>query len=102
MTERFLSVKTLVKDDPDGPHVNLGADLWRGFTDDEAFGWKVPVGSCPLASQVHPLLWVIILLVHDLGKTEIRYFNITRNVPASQQNVPWLEIVMDYGWFDFV
>ena len=60
------TVKTLVKDDADTPDVDFGRDFRRRLADDEAFRWQVPVGPGALRRQIHAVLRIVVILVHDL------------------------------------
>ena len=84
---KYLSaVETLVEDDAQRPDVHLGGDFGRSLPDHEAFRRQVPVGSGPLRGQVHPVVRVVALGVHDLGQTEVGDFDVT-HAAAGQQNV---------------
>ncbi len=83
----LLSVEALVEDDSKAPNVYLRADLRRVFADDEAFWWEIPVGSCSLRGEVHPVLRVVVLRIHDLGQPEIGDLHVAAHATVGQQNV---------------
>ena len=68
----LLAIETLVEDDPERPHVHLGGYLGRVLAHHEALGREVPVGAGALAGEVHAVLGVVVLGVHDLGEPEVR------------------------------
>ena len=85
----YLSaIETLVEDDAQGPDVDLGGNFGRSLPDNEAFWRQVPVGPGTLRGQVHPVVRVVALGVHDLGQAEVGDFDVT-HATAGQQNVAW-------------
>jgi len=76
VSKRLFSVKALVKQDPKRPDVNFGGYFWRVWPDLEAFWRQIPVGPGPRAGQVHPMVGIVMLVVHNLGEAEIRDLDI--------------------------
>ena len=52
--------------------------------------------------QIHSVLRIVIVLVHDFREAKIRDFDITANAAVAQQNVARLQIVVNDWRFDFV
>lgn len=103
VAEGLLAVETLVEDDAHRPDVHLGGDLGRRLAHDEALRGQVPVGAGPLAGEVHALLRVVAVLVHDLGEAEVCNLNITADhVVPGEEDVARLEIVVDDRGLDLV
>ena len=86
-SSHLLPVEALVEDDPQRPHVHLGRDLWGVLAHDEALGRQIPVGAGALAGQVHPVLRVVVLRVHDLGQAKVRDLDVAGDAAVRQQDV---------------
>lgn len=48
------------------------------------------------------MIWVVVLLVHDLGEAEIRDFDLAAHVALRQQDVARLQVVVDHRRLDLV
>ena len=83
----LLSVETLVEDDADGPHVHFGGDLWRVLAHDEALGRQIPIGPGALRGEVHPVVRVVVLRIHDLGEAKVRDLDVPTDAAAREQDV---------------
>lgn len=80
MTERFLTVKALIENHADTPHVDFGRYFRWVLADHKAFWRQIPVRAGPLRRQIHPVVWIVVLFVHDLAQTEICDFYFAANV----------------------
>lgn len=80
MTERLLTVKALIENHADTPHVDFGRYFRRVLADHEAFRRQIPVRAGSLRRQVHTVVRIVILFVHDLAQTEIGDFYFAANV----------------------
>lgn len=99
---KLFTIETLIKNDADAPDVDFGGDFGWRFADNEAFRRQVPVGSGALRRQIHAVLRIVIVLVHDFREAEIRDFDITANATVAQQDVARLQIVVNDWRFDLV
>ena len=87
MFRYLLAVEALVEDDPDRPDVDLGGDLGRVLAHHEALGREVPVGARPLRGEVHAVVGVVVVRVHDLGEAKVRDLDVSAHASARQKNV---------------
>lgn len=92
----------MVKDDADAPNVDFGRDFWRRFADDETFRRQVPVGAGALRRQIHAVLRIVIVLVHDFRQSEIGDFDVAADAAVAQQNVARFQVVVNDWRFDLV
>ena len=97
-----ITVKTLIKDDSDAPDVDFGGYFRWCLANDETFGRQVPISAGALRRQIHSVLRIVIVLVHDLRQAEIRDLDITAYAAVAQQDVARLQVVVDDGRFDLV
>ena len=71
-----ITVKALVKYNSNAPDVDFGGYFRWCLANDETLRWEVPVSAGTLGRQIHSMLRVVIILVHDFGKAEIRDLNV--------------------------
>lgn len=83
----LFAIEALIENDTDRPHVHLRGDFRRGFAHHEAFGRQVPISPGTLRGQIHAMIGVVVVRVHDFGQTEIGDFNVTAHASTSKQNV---------------
>ena len=48
------------------------------------------------------MLWIVIVLVHDFGEAKVGDLYVAANGAVAQEDVAWLEVVMDDGRLDLV
>lgn len=69
--------------------------MWSPFTNS-------PISAGTLAGEIHAVVRIVVLLVHDLGEAEVCDFDLPTHVALSQQDVAGLQVVVDHGRLDFV
>lgn len=97
-----LTVKTLIKYDTDAPDVDFGRDFRRRFADDETLGRQVPIGTGSLRRQIHAVLRIVIVLVHDFRETKVGDFDVAADAAVAEQNIARLQVVVNDWRFDLV
>ena len=64
---------------------------------------QIPIRACALAGEVHALVRIVVVVVHDLGQAKIRNpYVAAEAVPAAEQDVAGLDVVVDDGRLDLV
>lgn len=52
--------------------------------------------------EIHPMVRVVVLLVHDLTQAKISDLDLPADVALGEEDVPGLEVVVNDRWFDLV
>ena len=83
----LFAIEALVENDTEWPHIDFWRDFGRGFANHETFGRQIPIGSGTLWRQVHAMIRIVVVRVHNLGQSEIGDFDVATDGASSQQNV---------------
>merc|ERR1719431_1524084 len=104
VSKGLLAVQTLVKYHSHTPYIHFGGNFGRGLAHHKAFRRQVPISAGPLASEVHPLLRVVVVLVHNLRQTKVSDLYVAGDYvdPAGKKDVTRFEIIVNNGRFDLV
>lgn len=62
----------------------------------------LPISARALAGQIHAVVGVIVLLIHDFGEAEIGDLDLAADVTLGQEDVARLQVVMNHRRFDLV
>lgn len=62
----------------------------------------LPVCAGPLRGEIHAVVGVVVLLVHDLAKTEVGDLDLAADVTLGEKDVARLEVVVDHRRLDLV
>lgn len=55
-----------------------------------------------MTREIHTMVGVIVLLIHDLGQAEICDLDLAANVALGQEDIARLQVVMDHRRFDLI
>lgn len=61
-----------------------------------------PISASALAGEIHPMIGVIILLIHNLREAEVRDLDLAAHVALREQDVARLQVVVDDRRLDLV
>ena len=85
----LFAVEALVENDTEWPHIDFWRDFGRGFANHETFGRQIPIGSGTLRRQVHAMIRIVVVSVHNLGQSKIGDLDVATHGASSQQNVSY-------------